>query len=83
MSPDDLDAAADRVADRVADRLDRSATPAQPRDEAGRFAARSGSFDGGARQPVPARKSPEQAHGELVAQLVTVARTFGTGTPSP
>jgi hypothetical protein len=50
----------------------------QPRDELGRY-ARRGSFDGGARQPIPIHKSPEQAHGELIGQLVALRRISGDG----
>jgi hypothetical protein len=39
---------------------------------------RSGGFDGGARQPVPTRRPPEQEHNQLVAQLAQLSRTFGT-----
>jgi hypothetical protein len=37
---------------------------------------RSGGFDGGARTPVPVSKPPEQAHGELLAQLLTASRVY-------
>jgi hypothetical protein len=46
----------------------------QPRDEGGRFTARS--FDGGAREPIPARRSPEAEHGQLIGQLTALSRTF-------
>jgi hypothetical protein len=48
----------------------------QPRDELGRYAKSGTSFDGGARRSVPIAKSPEQAHGELLGQLITASRTF-------
>jgi hypothetical protein len=50
----------------------------QPRAESGRFA----SFDGGARQALPVPKSPERAHGELVAGLASYRRTHGGGGAS-
>lgn len=46
--------------------------PRQPRDEHGRF-----SFDGGARKSLAVPTSPERAHGELVAGLAAITRTFG------
>jgi hypothetical protein len=51
--------------------------PRQARDERGRFASRG--FDGGARMSLPVRKSPEQAHDELIVQLAGLSRTFGGG----
>src|SRR5262249_21312171 len=48
----------------------------QPRDERGRFA---GGLDGGARRPVPTRRSPEQEHNRLVAELAAIGRTFRRG----
>lgn len=45
----------------------------QPRDEDGRFSG----MDGGARTRVPTPRSPEREHGELVAGLAALARTFG------
>jgi hypothetical protein len=59
--------------------LRRFHTPSQqPRDEAGRFAAKPGrsSFDGGARRPLPLGESPEQAHNPLVGELAGLRRTF-------
>jgi hypothetical protein len=46
--------------------------PQQPRDARGRFAT----FDGGARQSVPAPRDPEADHNELVNRVATVARMF-------
>jgi hypothetical protein len=51
----------------------------QSRDSQGRF-TRSGSFDGGARQPTPARESPEREHDALIGQLAGLSRTFRTGS---
>jgi hypothetical protein len=56
----------------------RPQTQSQPRDEHGRFAARSGSFDGGARQPAPIRRSPEEEHGEVITQLARLSRLGGS-----
>jgi hypothetical protein len=47
----------------------------QERDTQGRFAV-TGSFDGGARQSIPARGSPEREHGQLVGHLASLSRTF-------
>jgi hypothetical protein len=47
----------------------------QPRDERGRFTG----FDGGARQPIPTRRPPEQEHDELVGKLMSLSRTFRGG----
>jgi hypothetical protein len=58
-----------------------SGRAAQPRDDAGRY-ARATSFDGGARQPIPAAKSPEQAHGELIGQLAALRRIYDGGGAS-
>jgi hypothetical protein len=49
--------------------------PEQPRDAKGRWIG----FDGGARQPIPAGRSPEQEHNQLVAQLAGLSRTFRGG----
>jgi hypothetical protein len=46
--------------------------PEQPRDAKGRWIG----FDGGVRQPIPARRSPEEEHNQLVAQLAGLSRTF-------
>jgi hypothetical protein len=52
--------------------------PTQERDQAGRFAGKTSTgFDGGARMPVAARRSPEAEHNEVVASLVGLRRTFG------
>jgi hypothetical protein len=48
----------------------------QSHDERGRFAPR-GSFDGGAREPLPAPRDPQRDHDELVAQMVRLRRIFG------
>jgi hypothetical protein len=53
------------------------APPPQPRDDRRRFAA---GFDGGARRSLPIAASPEQAHGQLVAELVATSRTFRGGS---
>jgi Methyltransferase domain len=50
--------------------------PPQPRDEHGRFAV---GFDGGARQPVPQRRSPEREHNELLVALSRFSRAYGAG----
>jgi hypothetical protein len=78
------DAAADVPADLFAGAAARKAqrqqairgalTGRQPRDERGRFGA--GSFDGGAREPAPARRSPEAEHGQLIGQMAALSRTF-------
>jgi hypothetical protein len=47
----------------------------QARDQHGRCA----SFDGGARQPVPIRRQPEQEHNRLIGELASAARTFRVG----
>jgi hypothetical protein len=54
--------------------------PQQPvaRDERGRFAAKPFSFDGGARQPVPIRRPPEEEHGETIVQLARLSRLGGS-----
>jgi hypothetical protein len=51
--------------------------PEQPRDERGRWLG----FDGGARRAAPVRRPPEQEHNELVAELVSLGRTFGRTFP--
>jgi hypothetical protein len=51
---------------------------ARPRDEHGRFTTRSGGFDGGARQPVPIRRPPEEEHGETIVQLARLSRLGGS-----
>ena len=53
-----------------------SGRPSQPRDERGRFTG-SGSFDGGAREPVPHRRPPEREHNELVLTMARISRTYG------
>jgi hypothetical protein len=40
---------------------------------------RAGSYDGGARASVPAPRDPVREHGELIASLAKLARTFGHG----
>jgi hypothetical protein len=45
----------------------------QPRDERGRFTG----FDGGARQPVPQSRPPEQEHGELLVKLARLSAIRG------
>jgi hypothetical protein len=48
----------------------------QPRDDLGRYASRS--FDGGARQPVPAAsRDPLQDHNRLVNRAAALSRTLG------
>ena len=45
-----------------------------------------GGFDGGARTPVPAVESPEQAHGRLLGELLAtsrIARSRRRNSPSP
>jgi hypothetical protein len=49
--------------------------PEQPRDAKGRWIG----FDGGARQPIPTGRSPEEEHNQLVAQLAGLSRTFRGG----
>jgi hypothetical protein len=49
--------------------------PTQRRDEHGRFAASTG-FDGGARQPAPVRRSPEEEHNEMIVRMASLSRAF-------
>jgi hypothetical protein len=51
------------------------------RDELGRFSAKPtrGGFDGGARQPVPPVRDPEQEHNQLVAELGRLSGMFRRG----
>jgi hypothetical protein len=45
----------------------------QPRDDRGRY----GSFDGGARQPVPTPRDPSATHSELVSRLAAQSHLHG------
>jgi hypothetical protein len=52
--------------------------PEQPRDELGRFASRSVSFDGGARgRPLPTAPSPEQQHDQAILALARLRALGG------
>jgi len=44
----------------------------QPRDEQGRYTG----FDGGARRPVRRPRDPEREHGQLIAEMAAISRTF-------
>jgi hypothetical protein len=78
-SPPDLFAdAAEMKAARQAALASALTGPSQgrARDAQGRFAATGTGFDGGAREPMPARRSPEAEHGQLIGQMAAISRTF-------
>ena len=65
--PEQPESLADVFADAAAEKVRRQATilralHGQPRDERGRWQAKSTGFDGGARTPTPVKRPPEQEH---------------------
>lgn len=82
--PDPFSGAAERKAARQRDLVRSLHGGQQQRDEHGRFVSPSrasgAGFDGGARGGLPLRRSPEQEHNELVAQMASVSRTYRFGS---